>query len=76
MPSSDSEDFESADEGHTVEKKDRKKRSSSSDYCDDALRKDPEVKEITIKTSSSATKASEVSVSCNFKPKYEIVLCL
>lgn len=36
MPSSDSEDFESADEGHTVEKKERKKRFSSN-YSDMAI---------------------------------------
>ncbi|KAJ8720888.1 hypothetical protein PYW08_006353 [Mythimna loreyi] len=38
MPTSDSEDFESADEGHgSPEKKERKKRLSSSNYSDNAL---------------------------------------
>ncbi|KAI5639856.1 hypothetical protein NE865_07756 [Phthorimaea operculella] len=38
MHTSDSEDFESADEGHgSVEKKERKKRNSSSNYSDNAL---------------------------------------
>ncbi|KAJ0172584.1 hypothetical protein K1T71_011723 [Dendrolimus kikuchii] len=59
MPSSDSEDFESADEGHTVEKKERKKRSSSSNYSDNALENDPGFKEAT--SSSSANKPAEIS---------------
>lgn len=43
MPSSDSEDFESADEGHTTqEKKERKKHLSSSNYSD--LESDQEFK--------------------------------
>uniref|UniRef100_A0A2A4J6V6 Protein FAM114A2 n=1 Tax=Heliothis virescens TaxID=7102 RepID=A0A2A4J6V6_HELVI len=38
MPTSDSEDFESADEGHgSPDKKERKKRLSSSNYSDGAL---------------------------------------
>lgn len=38
MHTSDSEDFESADEGHgTPDKKERKKRLSSSNYSDNAL---------------------------------------
>lgn len=42
MPSSESEDFESADEGiGNIEKKDRKKRHSSSNYSDNALENDP-----------------------------------
>lgn len=42
MPSSESEDFESADEGTgSVEKKERKKRHSSSNYSDNALENDP-----------------------------------
>ncbi|XP_075982174.1 protein FAM114A2 [Anticarsia gemmatalis] len=44
MPTSDSEDFESADEGHgTPDKKGRKKRLSSSNYSDNALETDPKV---------------------------------
>ncbi|KAG6440285.1 hypothetical protein O3G_MSEX001242 [Manduca sexta] len=43
MPSSDSEDFESADEGQSYEKKDRKKRLSSSNYSDNALESDQNV---------------------------------
>lgn len=40
MPSSD-EDFESADEGHSnVDRKERKKRLSSSNYSDKALESD------------------------------------
>lgn len=42
MPSSESEDFESADEGTgNIEKKERKKRNSSSNYSDNALENDP-----------------------------------
>ncbi|CAB3238701.1 unnamed protein product [Arctia plantaginis] len=41
MPTSDSEDFESADEGHgSPVKKERKKRLSSSNYSDNALETD------------------------------------
>lgn len=44
MPSSD-EDFESADEGHSnVDRKERKKRLSSSNYSDTALESDQEFK--------------------------------
>lgn len=42
MRSSESEDFESADEGtENIEKKERKKRHSSSNYSDNALENDP-----------------------------------
>lgn len=42
MRSSESEDFESADEGtDSIEKKERKKRHSSSNYSDNALENDP-----------------------------------
>lgn len=42
MPSSESEDFESADEGTgNIEKKERKKRHSSSNYSDNALENVP-----------------------------------
>lgn len=42
MPSSESEDFESADEGTgSIEKKERKKRHSSSNYSDNALENEP-----------------------------------
>ncbi|XP_063622904.1 protein FAM114A2 [Cydia splendana] len=45
MPSSDSDDFESADEGHgSVEKKERKKRLSSSNYSDNTVESDQEPK--------------------------------
>ncbi|XP_061717225.1 protein FAM114A2 [Cydia pomonella] len=45
MPSSDSDDFESADEGHgSVEKKERKKRLSSSNYSDNNVESDQEPK--------------------------------
>ncbi|XP_047998687.1 protein FAM114A2 [Leguminivora glycinivorella] len=45
MPSSDSDDFESADEGHgSVEKKGRKKRLSSSNYSDNTVESDQEPK--------------------------------
>lgn len=47
MPSSESEDFESADEGHSVsDKKERKKRLSSSNYSDNALETVQEPKNI------------------------------
>ncbi|KAL0829964.1 hypothetical protein ABMA28_003429 [Loxostege sticticalis] len=46
MPSSDSEDFESADEGQThTERKERKKRLSSSNYSENALESDSGPKE-------------------------------
>lgn len=42
MRSSESEDFESADEGtENIEKKERKQRHSSSNYSDNALENDP-----------------------------------
>ncbi|KAI8440845.1 hypothetical protein MSG28_009156 [Choristoneura fumiferana] len=45
MPSSDSDDFESADEGHgSVDKKERKKRLSSSNYSDNTVESDQESK--------------------------------
>ncbi|XP_063832180.1 protein FAM114A2-like [Ostrinia nubilalis] len=50
MPSSDSEDFESADEGQThMERKERKKRLSSSNYSDNALESDLGPKETSSK---------------------------
>ncbi|XP_026745052.1 protein FAM114A2 [Trichoplusia ni] len=46
MHTSDSEDFESADEGHgSPEKKERKKRLSSSNYSDNALETDQQPQE-------------------------------
>ncbi|XP_013192717.1 protein FAM114A2 [Amyelois transitella] len=51
MPTSDSEDFESADEGQSVsDKKERKKRLSSSNYSDNALETDQELHESSGKT--------------------------
>uniref|UniRef100_A0A2A4IXA3 Protein FAM114A2 n=1 Tax=Heliothis virescens TaxID=7102 RepID=A0A2A4IXA3_HELVI len=52
MPTSDSEDFESADEGHgSPDKKERKKRLSSSNYSDGAL--ETEQKPTNTQTTSS-----------------------
>ena len=52
MPTSDSEDFESADEGHgSPDKKERKKRLSSSNYSDSAV--ETEQKASNTKTSSN-----------------------
>ncbi|XP_063895552.1 protein FAM114A2 [Helicoverpa armigera] len=52
MPTSDSEDFESADEGHgSPDKKERKKRLSSSNYSDGAL--EAEQKPTNTQTTSS-----------------------
>ncbi|KOB67606.1 Uncharacterized protein OBRU01_13486 [Operophtera brumata] len=62
MPSSD-EDFESADEGHsTVDRKERKKRLSSSNYSDNALESHQEFK-TPIKTASKTSEAKETRSS-------------
>lgn len=59
MPTSDSEDFESADEGHgSPAKKERKKRQSSSNYSDDALETDQKAWDIQ-KASKNIQKSSE-----------------
>lgn len=71
MPSSD-EDFESADEGHTnVDRKERKKRLSSSNYSDSALESDQEFK-TPIKTASKplATKANKPATSGTSQVQY------
>lgn len=66
MPTSDSEDFESADEGHgSPDKKERKKRLSSSNYSDNAL--ENEEKPTNIKTSSSSTQKVVEKVVCKTK---------
>lgn len=63
MPASDSEDFESADEGQgTPDKKLRKKRNSSSNYSDNALESDVKAGS-TQTSSSSAQKPVENAVS-------------
>lgn len=57
MPSSDSEDFESADEGRSSpHKKERKKRLSSSNYSDN-LESDQETKK---KSTNSASANKQV----------------
>lgn len=53
MPSSDSEDFESADEGRsTPNKKERKKRLSSSNYSDN-FESDKDIKKVSTKSTSA-----------------------
>ncbi|XP_047027820.1 protein FAM114A2 [Helicoverpa zea] len=59
MPTSDSEDFESADEGHgSPDKKERKKRLSSSNYSDGALEAEQKLTN-TQTTSSNVQKVVE-----------------
>ncbi|KAM3966003.1 protein FAM114A2 [Aphomia sociella] len=52
MPSSDSEDFESADEGHSPDKKERKQRLSSSNYSDNSLETNLEHKKVPLNSST------------------------
>lgn len=62
MPSSDSDDFESADEGHSSPtKRERKKRLSSSNYSDN-LESEDELKKVQPKVSSKL-EVSEDKVS-------------
>ncbi|XP_059061088.1 protein FAM114A2 [Achroia grisella] len=58
MPSSDSEDFESADEGHSLDKKERKQRISSSNYSDNSIETnlEPEKNTLTSNTLTSEKK--------------------
>lgn len=60
MPSSDSEDFESADEGrNSPHKKERKKRLSSSNYSDN-LESEQDIKKV---SPISVSASNQVSVS-------------
>lgn len=66
MPSSDSEDFESADEGrNSPNKKERKKRLSSSNYSDN-LESEQETKQV-----SSKLPATKKQVRRNIYVKYK-----
>lgn len=63
MPTSDSEDFESADEGHlSPVKKERKKRLSSSNYSDNALETDQ--KSYNTQNPNSSLKKPAEKVTC------------
>lgn len=62
MATSDSEDFESADEGHgSPDKKERKKRLSSSNYSDNALETEQKASN-TPKKSSNVKNVEEIPV--------------
>lgn len=70
MPSSDSDDFESADEGHSSpKKKERKKRLSSSNYSDN-LESDHEPQKFQDQLS---TKLKEATTLCNKQVCYKIL---
>lgn len=65
MSLSDSDDFESADEGHgSVDKKERKKRLSSSNYSDNAVESDQESKKsgATIQKKNEKSDKKEVHI--------------
>lgn len=75
MPSSDSEDFESADEGHSnVDKKERKKRLSSSNYSDSALESDQGLQKTPTKVTSSQKLATKVNKSLRVVTKKNTIL--